>query len=116
MKTIFEQIGEKIAVWLTSQDQTQNFFAERMGVSKQVMSKIINGKKAINIEEITKISGIMGVTVDELLKFQTTSQVIQEPVLFMIGELDKESTKEGLRFLNHVMNEIIELEEILQLK
>jgi len=116
MKTIFEQIGEKIADWLDSQGQTQSFFTERMGVSKQVMSKIVNGKKAINFDEITKIASIIGVTVDELLKSGSTPQVIQEPVLFMIGNLDKESTKEGLQFLNHVMNEMIELEELLHSK
>jgi transcriptional regulator with XRE-family HTH domain len=116
MKTIFEQIGEKIASWLDSQGETQSFFAERMGVSKQVMSKIVNGKKAINIDEITKIAGIIGVTVDELLKPKDIPQVIQEPILFMIGKLEKENTKEGLQFLNHVMNEMIELEEILHSK
>lgn len=73
MKTIFEQIGEKIAYWLKSQDETQSFFAERMGISKQVMSKIINGKKAINIDEIARIATIMGVTVDELLSFKENS-------------------------------------------
>lgn len=116
MKTIFEQIGEKISTWLESQGKTQSLIAERMGVSKQVMSKIVNGKKAINIEEITKIAGIIGVTVDELLQLKDAPQVIQEPILFMIGKLEKEHTKEGLQFLNHVMNEMIELEEILHSK
>lgn len=116
MKTIFEQIGEKIANWLDSQNETQSFFAERMGVSKQVMSKIVNGKKAINIDEITKIASIIGVTVDELLKPKDAPPVIKEPILFMIGKLDNENTKEELQFLNHVMNEMIDLEEILQSK
>ncbi|WP_185602145.1 helix-turn-helix domain-containing protein [Paenibacillus sp. 598K] len=116
MKTIFEQIGEKIAGWLESQGETQSFFAERMGISKQVMSKIVNGKKAINIDEIAKIANIIGVTVDELLRPKETPQVIQEPILFMMGKLENENTKEGLQFLNHVMNEMIELEEILHSK
>lgn len=111
MKTIFEKIGEKIASWLESQGETQSFFAERMGISKQVMSKIVNGKKAINIDEIAKIASIIGVTVDEILRPKETPQVIQEPILFMIGKLENENTKEGLQFLNHVMNEMIELED-----
>ncbi|WP_449354879.1 hypothetical protein ACUL41_00930 [Virgibacillus natechei] len=37
MSTIFEQIGERIATWLTDHHETQAFFAERMDISKQVM-------------------------------------------------------------------------------
>ncbi|MFF1291641.1 helix-turn-helix domain-containing protein [Bacillus thuringiensis] len=113
MKTIFEQIGEKITNWLTTQGKSQTFFAERMGVSKQVFSKIINGKKAINVEEISKIAGIMSVSVDSLLKIDEPTPIIQEPIMFMIGKLENENTKEKLQFLNHVMDEMIELEELL---
>jgi transcriptional regulator with XRE-family HTH domain len=117
MKTIFEQIGEKIANWLNTQKETQVFFAERMGVSKQVMNKIVNGKKAINIEEIGKIADIMGLKVDELLKTKdVTTGMISEPIMFMIGKINNENTKEQLQFLNHVMNEMIELEELLHSK
>lgn len=42
--------------------------------------------------------------------------MIQEPILFMVGKIDNENTKEGLQFLNHVMNEMIELEELLHSK
>lgn len=113
MKTIFEQIGNKIVEWLKSQEQSQNFFADRMGISKQVASKIINGKKAINVDEIRKIAAIMNVSVDTLLQMDEPTPIIQEPIMFMIGKLENENTKEKLQFLNHVMDEMIELEEIL---
>ncbi|MGE7869296.1 helix-turn-helix domain-containing protein [Bacillus paramycoides] len=112
MKTIFEQIGDRITDWLKSQGQSQTFFADRMGISKQVASKIINGKKAINVEEISKIAGIMNVSVDGLLKIDEPTPIIQEPIMFMIGKLDNENTKEKLQFLNHVMDEMIELEDL----
>ena len=116
MKTIYEQIGEKIAGYLESRGENQSFFVERMGISKQVMDKIVSGKKAINIDEIAKIASCMEVTVDELLRIKESPQVIQEPVLFMVEKLENENTKEGIRFLNHVMNEMIELEELLHIK
>lgn len=115
MKTIFEQIGEKINLWLKEQEQSQLFFAERMGISKQVMSKIVKGKKAINIEEIRKISDIMGITVDDLLESTQPLPIIQDPIMYMIGNSNNENTKEKLQFLNHVMNEMIELEDSLRL-
>ncbi|TDQ36385.1 helix-turn-helix domain-containing protein [Aureibacillus halotolerans] len=113
MKTIFEQIGEKILTWLELHNETQTFIAKRMGVSKQVMSKIVNGKKAITLEEITKIADIIDVSVDELLRPKNDLKVIEEPVLFMIGTLENENTKEGMQFLNHVMNEMMGLEKVL---
>ncbi|WP_337051074.1 helix-turn-helix transcriptional regulator [Priestia megaterium] len=114
MKTIFEQIGDKISVWLHDQGQTQTFFANRMGISKQVANKIINGKKAINVNEIQKIAGIMNISVDNLLKIEEPTPIIQDPIMFMIGKLDNENTKEKLQFLNYVMDEMIELEEIIK--
>ena len=114
MTTLFEQIGERINQWLVDNGQTQSFFAERMGISKQVMSKIIKGKKATNIEEIKKISDIMGISIDELLTSHEEPPILQDPVLYLMGETDNENTKEKLQFLNHVMNEMIELEDLLQ--
>jgi transcriptional regulator with XRE-family HTH domain len=114
MKTIFEQIGEKINQWLVDRGQTQSFFADRMGISKQVMSKIVNGKKAVNVEEVRKIAAIMGISVDELLGSSQEPPILNDPVMFMVGKTDNENTKEKLQFLNHVMNEMIELEDLLR--
>lgn len=114
MKTIFEQIGEKIELWIKDQDTTQTFFAGKIGVSRQVMSKIINGKKAINIEEMSKIAKVMNVSIDELLTPTDVKDMINDPVLFMMGNTTNENTKEQLQFLNHVMDEMIELEDLIQ--
>jgi transcriptional regulator with XRE-family HTH domain len=46
MKTIFEEIGEKITRFIEKNQMTQQDFADRIGAFKQVMSKIVNGQKA----------------------------------------------------------------------
>ncbi|WP_186579787.1 helix-turn-helix domain-containing protein [Aquibacillus kalidii] len=113
MKTAFENIGNKINLWLKEQNLPQHFFAQRMGISPQVMSKIINGKKAINVNELSKIASIMSISVDELLIPDKESPIIQDPIMFMIGNLKNENTKEKLQFLNHVMDEMIDLEDLV---
>lgn len=47
---------------------SQQEFADRIGVLKQVMSKIVKGEKATNIQEIEKIANVMNISVDELIQ------------------------------------------------
>lgn len=114
MASIFEQIGEKISKWLQEQNYTQSDLAERLEISRQVMSKIINGKKAINLIEIKQIAEIMNVTIDELIGTSVKANSIEDPIMFMIGKLGNDKTKENLRFLDHVMDEMIQLEKLFE--
>lgn len=45
---------------------SQSELADKIGVSKQVMSKIVKGQKSINVFEIKKISKILNVSMDRL--------------------------------------------------
>lgn len=114
MGTIFEQVGEKISGWLHEHDYTQNDLADRLGVSKQVMSKILLGKKSINIKEIQQIAEVMNLPIDQLVGTPRRSNGIQDPIMFMIGNLKNDRTKEKLQFLDHVMDELIELEKLTE--
>jgi transcriptional regulator with XRE-family HTH domain len=116
MATIFEQVGEKITSWLREHNYTQNDLAERLGVSKQVMSKILLGKKSINIKEIQQIAEVMNMPIDQLIGTPIRSNGIQDPVMFMIGNLKNDKTKEKLQFLDHVMDELIELEKLTEIQ
>ncbi|KEF37797.1 putative transcriptional regulator [Schinkia azotoformans MEV2011] len=114
MKTIFEAIGEKITAFIEKHHMTQQDFADRIGVSKQVMSKIVKGQKATNIQEIQKIAEVMNISVDELINPGSTAYVIEEPILFMMDQTDSSQVRQHLQFLDFVMDEIIELEELFQ--
>lgn len=107
--TIFEQVGKNILHVLVAQGKTQQFLAEQLGISKQVMNKIINGSKAINVAEISKIAEALHVSTDELLAVQT----VQEPVhnFSFMGKVKNEETKKKIEFLKMVIDEILMLEE-----
>ena len=57
----FAQVGENIQHLLDERRMTQQNLAEALGISKQVVNKIIKGNKAINVKEIAEIAQILGV-------------------------------------------------------
>ena len=111
---IFRQVGNNIQSILSVQGKTQQFLAEQLGISKQVMSKIITGAKAINVAEISKIANVLNVSVDRLLE----TSVIQEPVHNFIfkGQLKSASTKQKIEILQKIIDEILWLEEYADAK
>lgn len=113
MTNLFVEIGKKIQAYLDAKHIKQTELAQQLGLSKQVMNKIIQGKKAINVEEIAKISSVLEVTVDELIRLEEP-RLDQDAVFMLMGTIENQQTKEEIRFLNYVMDEMIELEELLQ--
>lgn len=107
--SIFKQVGNNIQNILTAQGKTQQFLAEKLGVSKQVMNKIVSGAKAINVAEISKIASVLNVSADSLLAVQAA----QEPVhnFSFMGQVKNEETKKKIEFLQTVIDEILMLEE-----
>lgn len=114
MKTIFEEIGEKITHFIEKNHMNQQEFADRIGVSKQVMSKIVKGQKATNIHEIGKIADVMNISVDELIRRKSETNVIEDPILFMMEKTNHSKTRQHLQYLDFIMDEMIELEELAE--
>lgn len=114
MSNLFVHIGQQIQKHLQESGMTQSDLASAIGVSRQVMSKIVNGKKAINVEEISKIAGIIGKPIEELLNDETSGPEVEEPVLLMMGSVSNGNTVDDLGFLNHVIDEMIDLDEVLK--
>ena len=111
---IFRQVGNNIQSILSVQGKPQQFLAEQLGISKQVMSKIITGAKAINVAEISKIANVLNVSVDRLLE----TSVIQEPVhnFSFKGQVKSASTKQKIEILQKIIDEILWLEEYADAK
>jgi transcriptional regulator with XRE-family HTH domain len=106
---IFKQVGNNIQDILSVQGITQQFLADSLGVSKQVMSKIVAGSKAINVAEIRKIASVLNVTADSLLAIKSE----QEPIhnFAFMGQIENEETKKKIEFLKTVIDEMLMLEE-----
>jgi transcriptional regulator with XRE-family HTH domain len=109
----FLRIGRKIQEYLDQSGVRQSDLADQIGVSKQVMNKIIHGKKAINVEEISRIAAAIRVSVDDLLRGDIPGPRV-EPFVMMMGNVSNPNTKDDLRLLNHVMDEMIALEKFLK--
>jgi transcriptional regulator with XRE-family HTH domain len=63
----FAQVGKNISVAIKRQGKTQQDIANALGISKQVMNKIIKGNKAINVTELSQIASVLGCTTESLL-------------------------------------------------
>ena len=107
--SIFEQVGNNILKVLNSQGKSQQFLADQLGISKQVMSKIISGNKAINVVEISKIATILNVSTDLLLEVEPEKE--PEHHFSFMGTVKNEETKKKIEFLKVVIGEMIMLEE-----
>lgn len=106
---IFRQVGNNIQTVLNEMNKNQQYLADRLNVSKQVMSKIITGSKAINVSEISQIADILEVSVERLLNVKE-EETVNHKFAFM-GSLSNEKTKEKIELLKTVIDEIIMLEE-----
>ena len=78
----FAQVGANIKKSLDIKGFTQQSLADALGISKQVMNKIIKGNKAINVNELAKIADILEKTLE---KVNLMSTAIDE--IHMLEEL-----------------------------
>ena len=104
--TDFAQVGANIQKQLNIKGLTQQSLADALGISKQVMNKIIKGNKAINVSELAMIASVVGTTTDDLLKVQGESDSTDN--LNFMGVVTEEET-----LIRNAIDEIHFLEELL---
>ena len=109
MAGLFTAIGSNISARLDQLRLSQTDLAEKIGVSKQVVNKIVQGKKAINAIELASIAAVLKCSVDELIQ-NAQAQTVADPFLLMMGNVSKSNTKEDLSFLYHMMDEMLRVE------
>lgn len=77
MRTIdLQAIGNRISERRKQLNYTQEFVAEKMNVSVQMISNLERGNKAIKIENLIKISEILDISTDYILTGKTTEKDI----------------------------------------
>jgi len=108
----YRQVGKNISIAMEERDMTQQYLADQLGVSKQVMSKIINGKKAINVAELSLIASILGCSADVLLSINSNSEE-HKPVLVFMGTIQNEEARQNVDLLRDAIDQIHLLEEIV---
>lgn len=109
----FELLGRNIAEILREKEMSQTELAEKMNISKQVMSKIVNGQKAINALEIKKIADVLGTDLNRLMEDRVSEVDGDESLAMLMGNIANSQAKDTLRFLNDVIDELIFMEDLL---
>lgn len=71
-------IGEKIYTLRTAANMSQGDLAEQLNVSRQSVSKWENNNSTPDVEKLVLIADIFGITVDELVKSETTENTNEE--------------------------------------
>ena len=107
----FAQVGANIQEKLDAKEMTQQSLADVLGISKQVMNKIIKGSKAINVNELAKIAEILGTSTDALLTVGGEPAVADS--LSFMGTVHDEMTLERVNLIRTAIDEIHMLEELL---
>ncbi len=99
---LLKAMGERIFRRRKMMKITQEQFAELLGVSTQMVSNLELGKKAIRPENLIKVSSVLGVSTDYLLK-GTESKTEYEEMFREIEKLLPEEidfVKNTINFLN----------------
>lgn len=107
----FAQVGANIQKQIDMKGFTQQSLADALGISKQVMNKIIKGGKAINVNELAKIASIMGTTADALLMVGGEPASVDS--LSFMGDVTDEETLQKVNLIRSAIDEIHMLEELL---
>jgi len=107
----FAQVGANIQKRLDERGMTQQGLADMLGISKQVMNKIVKGGKAINVNELAKIAHILNVSTDDLLL--TEAEPVTADSLSFMGSIKDEETLEKVDLIRSAIDEIHMLEELL---
>lgn len=112
-KGYFELVGNNIQRTLQEKGMSQQELADKMGISKQVMSKIVRGDKAINVLEISRIAKEIGGSPDSLLQIQNKNVYTHQPAFMKKDRIDQ-SEEHSIELLQSVIEEITMLEGYLK--
>lgn len=110
----FAQVGDNIQKQMDMKGFTGQGLADKLGISKQVMNKIIKGSKAINMHELAMVASVMGTTADTLLTI-SGEQLSADSLRFMEDVTD-ERLLHKINLIRMAIDEIHMLEELLELR
>ena len=98
-------IANNIQAELKKENKKQVDLAEGIGVSKQTMSKIMNGARAINAIELHKISEYLHVSMDSLMmpKKPMDTNVIHA----FMGRVKTEEARKGIQLADELSDMIL---------
>ena len=100
-KKLFEDIGKRVKKRRIELGYTQEYLAEKMDVSIQMISGTESGKKALKLENFIEFCEILETTPDYLIKGR-------DPASILIEEM-KQLTDTQIERINAVIKQCIEM-------
>lgn len=99
-------IANNIQAELKKQNKRQVDLAEGINVSKETMSKIMNGTRAINAIELHQISEYLHVSMDSLMKMPEKAMETNVSHVFM-ERVKTDEARKGIRLADEVSDMIL---------
>lgn len=101
MLNVNEMISNNIMNVMKQNGKKQVDLAGYLGVSKQVISKMLSGARIINAVELQKIAKFLNVSMESLLK---VPQMIPETntVKAFMGRVESQAAKDGLAIADEI--------------
>ena len=99
-------IANNILDILRKQGKKQLDLADGIGVSKQTMSKMMNGGRTINAVELKKIADYLKVSMESIMQVPEVATETDVIHTFM-GRVETEEAKEALRIADEVSDMIL---------
>ena len=105
MVNMNEIISNNIMNIMKQNNKKQIELAGHLGVSKQIISKMLSGSRMINAVELQKIAEFLDVSMESLVK---VPQVIPETntVKAFMGKVESQEAKDGLAIADEIANMI----------
>lgn len=63
-----KQLGSRIKALRNAKSYTQEYVADKLGISRQKYARIENGSNSITLDILTKIAGLLDVTVGDITR------------------------------------------------
>lgn len=72
-----EKLGSRIKALRNARNFTQEYVADKIGVSRQKYARIENGENNITLDILSKIAGVLDVTVGDITRVLDDSQAVE---------------------------------------
>ena len=106
-------IAKNILTNLQAKKKRQKDLAAYLGVSPQIMSKIMNAERTISAIELKKISDFLNVSLNDLMSNPKSEENFDVSLAFM-GKISSEGGKKAVEIASLVADTIIFYDRIIE--
>ena len=97
-----EVIARNISNALSHANKKQQELADAIGVTKQTVSKMLNGGRMISASELCGIAKFLNMSVDSLA--EEKKDVVYSPITVFMGEVKTPEGREGIKTAERLMD------------